>query len=562
MNDLNYKDVYKKDKVVLFSEVRKTRHFPFIWYNGNNYSEIVNFIHLFSPNTEIWSENKLRPGVLYSINARNFQFISIQDFYVRSVIASLPDIVLEQELNNVASLALSYEEAIKYLRESPTHCVFPYKDISSSYICNASYNFKVYNQKHPMGMDCLLPEKYTEWYIGKDNENFIFRDNPRCRYTVCPEWEFHLVRFELDAHSIVEEIERKKYEINQMLFIRAEDLMFNVGWENFKRRQIMATKSVNDSLFRDFIQTLYNVFFEETKKGKDNKMRLGKYSSIDINGINIVDVIGELRNSFGHSNESYSSQKITVSKIYQHYLKHNQGPQCGDDFYKLQVLLLQDCNEFLDKIHLDISNKRKICGIISAMNDGVMRYLCCGNCILPGYFSKYVGLNCHISKVQKNKNSYSFTAFPYYTDTIDYISVSVTSKIYDERGDCCCFVASNKMLLPKELSERIGQDIYVTEILPYNKNLQQNTHYEGRVLKFKTQDEAWINKGEIGSVEITDGYMHIRNVLLDQSHVYQNGGEKVKIGDKVKIIEIYNNKKIVKSPHRYPFWCRFERVLS
>ncbi len=465
--DYSELNIYNKDKFVLRSEIRKMQ-FPFIRYNGSNYKDLVSFIASASPNTRIPAAKKLKIGQLYSFSRKQFRFIPVSIHDLRFVIASNPYLVTSE--GESIPLALEYQQAVDYLKENRHHKLFAYEDILATYKYIPEHDFfKMFDRTHPKGVALKELPKFTDWYIGGDDEvNHLW-----CSMKVIKKEALHMVDARPDFEDVVDILDSVKYSINKSLHVQGRHIMFNVNWEDYARRRTLKHTCHNVHEFKSFISALYSIVFDETDNesfrefANESIVRIveGFHSHYDL-GKNIV-----------HS--SNSDWPFSIDQIFQMYLEHNLGPHEPDDYSKLQEGILIDFHAFLEKIHESIREKMKIVGTICQDDFG---NLYCGKALLHQRFKCYCGCKCEITTYTKNVDE-SLGQFPFYCDSLNSVAINRTGVIsQDEEGTFFL----DKFIFNDSVADQLGKRVQIRLIQPFDWPRGQ---YLGEVLDYALPED-------------------------------------------------------------------------
>jgi hypothetical protein len=548
MRNFDLLNVYKQKKFTVYSAIRN-KQFRFIRYTGDNYEEIKSYINEISPNTSIWKEETLKVGVLYGYSGRTSQFLSVWEQNIRTVIASNPYLI--DDLGEPISLALNNEEATEYLKIKKTNRVFCYEDMLASFYYDPKEKlFFAVDKNHPKGISFSSLPDNREWYIGtRDNIHSVhYTINVRYQHTL------HIVDFKIAFEGLVEEIEKLKYDINELLYKKNNSCMFKASWENYIRRKTLSTICLNEYLFEDFISVVYKTLYEETKNVKGTRATLGSFANDKF-----VEIVGELRHHYAHGNSEYiQSKSIPISQIYLKYLKIEIGPQCPEDFVSMQSGIIDDLIIFLKQIYDYTLNSS---AIIDTINEDYYDNLYCGKVALPKHFSIYKGLVCRIKIYKANENADTQQYFPYYSSNVDYIETKYEGTIeINEKGEFCC----QDYKITNQSYHKEGRRLLITKIRPYG-DLFDDTNLRGVVIECSfvdstpTQTEPQPTE-KIGVKYIVkvdaSGYTHVGSTLIGKKKYCRQG-------DVIIIKEIGKNPtpnaEFVK---KYPFVAKEIDIVS
>ena len=535
--DYNRINIYTKEKFTLMSRTRN-KQFRFIRYNGSNYLELKRFINEFSPNTNVWEERLLKIGVLYGYSGRTAQFLPTIEFDIRCIIASNPLLITEN--GTAIPLSMTGDEASEYLQQNFHNKVFCYEDILATFTYNPDKHvYLAFDQYHPKGVECSELPQGQEWFVGScDN----IHKTPFTLEAVY-QHSLHIVDIRFKFNNDVEKIEKLKYQINKTLNIRKQKIMFAPTWENYVRRQKLASPCLKYAEFQEFVRAIYQVIYEETKVNGFTRQTLGSFQSHFF-----TKIVGGLRHRYAHGEDGFvSSDVIPLDEIYLRYLKIDNEPQCPDDFLTVQHGVLTDCQSFMEEILDSLHKKSRIKDIIQEDDSG---NIFCGKALLPNDFGTYKGLNCCILNYVSNEDSQTKDSYPYYSEEPEYIEVNFEGVIsVTDNNVCHC----NGYTLSPSLLEEVGQAIVVTSVQPFHNTKEMFFH--GKVVRFemvrnnknvekpkpttkvtRTEDLEMPNViGKDVNVVVDDkGRTHFGNILLGRKR-------KLLEGDVVKILKIGRN---------------------
>ena len=529
--DMDYSiiNIYTKEKFTLMSKAR-SKKFRFIRYNGSNYSEMNTYLKEFSPNTKVWEERMLKLGRLYGYSGRTAQFLPIIEFEIRCIIASNPFMITEE--GTTVPLSMNENEAAEYLKQNNINKVFCYEDILTTFTYNSNSNsYFAFDQRHPQGVECSELPKEKEWFIGSSDNIHRMPFTLEAVY----QHSLHLVDIRFKFENDVERIEKLKYQINKILSTRKKDLMFAPSWENYIRRQKLSQPCLNYTEFEDFVHALYQVIYEETKKGGYRRGTLAKFQDHQF-----IKIVGGLRHRYAHGEDHFVSNDVTeLDEIYLRYLKIDNEPQCPDDYLALQYGILTDCYYFLEEIRDSLQKQGTIKDIIQEDDlDNVF----CGKALLPKAFSIYKGLHCCIQNYGTNMDNRTKDTYPYYCICPEYVEVKFEGIItVDENNNCSC----NGYILSPSLIEDVGCTIAVSKIKPYY-NPNKSLTFAGKIVAFDLIKEKsnpviptisdYSNLiGKDLYVDIDEkGRTHVDNVFIGKK-------KRCSKGDIIKIVKIGKN---------------------
>lgn len=453
-------NIYEKEYFTLYSKERD-RKFPFVRYTGTNYEMLCSYIHAMSPKTQIWDEEKLRIGTLYTYSGRTSLFYSITEYNVRCIIASLPFLV--EPNREIRSLALSDEDAFLYLREHKSHLVFPYKSILDTYQWKPEENILCcYSQTHPNGIQYKELPRGNEWYIGS------FDQIHSMRQPLLPVYDqsHHNVRIDLQLNSLVEQVERLKYNINLIFSQKGKQVLFNPRWDDYKIRTIMATPCYNEYLLSNFIAATFSILFEETSNW--NRLKTQRRNDF-------VYSIAGLHKHYANLNDASETTNINI--IYAKYLEHEKGPLCADEYKMIQVGLLLDFVTFLEDIYLTHELVESYKAVIEIDSNGVIH---CGDVMLPLSFSAFVGSVAVCVNIEQNRSWNFRKTYPRFCRYPSKVLVEHKGiiEIDDDK-----IVHCGKYRLPFSLAERNGEELAVSEVSPFPVILP-SSKYVGQAIKY------------------------------------------------------------------------------
>ncbi|MDE6083620.1 MAG: hypothetical protein K2G11_03960, partial [Muribaculaceae bacterium] len=222
-------NIYDLKYFELFSE-KRNRSFRFALYDGSNYQELANYINSISPNTTIWEESLLQKNKYYSYSGRDFSFQEIHEWDLRPCIASNPYLIQD---NQKIPIFMSYEDAVSYLKQSPTHRVFAYESIADTFAYDQQQGcFIIYNSDHHRGMSVSELPKYSEWYAVIDDKLHLLFEHIEPKYV----FSSHQVHFDFGLRKKADSIIDLIYDINQISFLSLDKkCVFNASWEDTKR---------------------------------------------------------------------------------------------------------------------------------------------------------------------------------------------------------------------------------------------------------------------------------------------------------------------------------------
>jgi len=351
----------------------------------------------------------------------------------------------------------------------------------------------------------------------------------------------HIVDFQIDFDTMVEEIEKLKYEINSLLYKQKKNVMFKPSWENYIRRKTMSNTCLNEKLFSDFVIVVYKIVYEETKEEK-SKALLGTHAYDKF-----VKIVGELRHNYAHGQAEYEpGRSIPIGEIYLKYLKMEIGPQCPNDYVMMQFGVLSDMKIFLKTIQDYLLSSSTI---IDTVNEDYFDNVYCGKALLPKHLVIYKGLKCCIKNYTQNSNEDTQKDYPYYCSRPDYIETNIEGVVeISVNGDFCC----EKYKIRDSYYYQIGKKIKINKIRPFTNispdglfgEVIECSFFQEKVkdvnLKPKKQSSNTIPflKKRIGveyNVDVdSKGRTHVGNVLIGKK-------KSCSKGDIIKILEIGKN---------------------
>lgn len=451
--DFDNLNVYTQSSFILKNKNRN-REFFYCRYYGNNYKDMKDLFAQYSPNTEIWEESALEKNVLYDYSGNTGQFQKVNELEIRCIIASNPYIKIDGIFK---PLFFSTKYAEKYLKANKYHRVFRYgynEEVLDTYAYDPIDNcFKLYNYAHPKGTENPLPES-KEWFICIKDKLY----HSPIKYVVIPTKDQHTVRFKRDLTGFIDDIEDQKYNINEKAYHQNKTIIFQPSWNYFHKIKTLRKQCNSKEDFKNFINEMYHIIFEETKRKKTAKASLGKFKNDDF-----VTYVNELRNGSGaHDKASYKAvnQEITYETICQHYLGHNSIPR-PEEYFDLQKGLLEDFKIFLDKI-FEGKYAEKCKAIIQRDDNG---YIHCSNCLLPEIYGNFVGNECECITFKEHPDDKLKNIYPFYCERPEYIMTKYNGivEFCEEFQKCFC----GPYRLNLSMKQLCGHRIKNLKIKPY-----------------------------------------------------------------------------------------------
>ena len=491
MKDFEIKNVYTKESFELYSKLRD-KSFRYVKFNGNNYDFLCNYIHEISPNTTIWEENKLKVGGYYTFSGKTYQFMEVPLWEIRCCIASNPYIVINGER---ISLALSQVDAEEYIKSSINNRITFYDNISTDnndpsrvnilttdylYIGADKDPYLVINKDHTKGLGCSELGRHDEWFIIGDDR--LHTQGNTCIPIIEP--ETHTIHFEYDLRDKADRIMQLMYEINEMSYFQQNRIVFNPSWQDYSRYRILYTKCKSEAYLKDFIQTLYNFIFEETK-GYSTNGTTQKKTRVSLpqkfRYYKFVEEVGEYRNYFDHGFSEYESNKdFSMADIFLNYTNTNFPPSCLNEFLKMQLGFLNGFISFLEEVKNHFANKRTIKGHIDIDNRGNVFLT---DVLLPKELKDYKGCECEISCVINNNLSPLNYIYEYYCQFPDHIIKRTNGIIeLDSNNNIVC----DQIWLDESFRPYLGMKIQIEKIMLTSKTIRDKgflvTAKEGKIL--------------------------------------------------------------------------------
>lgn len=453
-SDFEFKNIYLLDKFELFSK-RRGKSFRYVRYNGNNYDDLCEFIHGISPNTTIWEEKHLNKNTYYSYYGRTGEFMEIPIWELRCCIANNPFLVKE---NKLFSLALTKQEAQNYLKLSESNRVFCYNHIENDYSYCESNGYMIVNKDHLLGLSCMELNDNEEWYIG-------INDSLHVKGNICiPRYEkdTHTVHFDYDIRAKADRIIDLIYEANRLSFFnRNKLLVFQPSWEDSLRYRKLYKKSGSEILIKEFIQTVYNFLYEETK----DYPHFNKYTSkVKKTRMTLPDTfryhrfvieIGELRNHFDHGVSEYEpTNDCSINDIYLKYMRTNRTVKRPSDYDTMQIGILNGFIGFLEEL-VDYLVRQRIVEDYIGIDENGNVY--CKDVLLPREFGSLQGCKCKISSVVKNTVTPLCNSYEYFCQYPTEIYKQATGTIQKRNNHIIC----QDILLQDSLELFIGESISI-----------------------------------------------------------------------------------------------------
>lgn len=283
----------------------------------------------------------------------------------------------------------------------------------------------------------------------------------------------------LTPRELVNQIQETKELINSLLESQGKDPMFVESKASAKYRAKMATPCLQEDNYIVFIYDLNKYIREESCGGKTNRAgyRLGNYEKEPF-----VEYLSCLRNNKAHDENTKYKLDIILQGVYQIYLGKTTEPETKEDFMKMQMGLLSDCNKFLKKISNDLSSvhpltssdsENKVYGIIGKDKNGEIY---CENILLPYSLGKYEGCKCVVSTVVPNGRKSNNKIYPKFSFSPDRIYINREGLIRQgEDGNLYC----GKIAFGSDAAVKEGQKVKVDAI--------RTTFRDGQLLE--TADE-------------------------------------------------------------------------
>lgn len=491
MKDWRNLNVYAMNKFELLSKQRDAR-FRFIKYTGKNYKEVCDYIHELSPNTQVWEEYLLIPGMLYTFSGRTFAFNSVHSWNIRCCIANNPFIIID---GKEYPLSLTQEEAESYLHSTEGQ-VFCYDNICCDYIYNeAQDKYFIYDKNHPKGLFTKKLASHDEWYIG--GKDGLMEQG----YKFTPKYQedTHTVHLDYDLRDLVDRIQKTIYNINKTRRNLGESEIFMPSFEDSERYKLLYKKCVDNSMVANFVQVLYNIVFESTKLGYATRGRLPWKLKED----SFVELVGEYRNHFSHGNAEYQAPgKIKISDIYLKYIHTSNEPQNATDFETIQIEMLNDFEDFVNRVLNVVLNDITVYDQISY--DKKINVVNCNNVKLPIEFKDFVGCKCSIKKVINNNRPSD--KLIYYSTQVSSIELTRSGVLkVDDSGNCSC----EGIRIPKYFSKYKDCKIDVYKIKAF---LSQGILYKN-ALTFRVS----LPKPIIGDLSCENDRPVVKNYYLSKS---------------------------------------------
>lgn len=538
MVNYSIRSVYNKEYFELYSE-KRNRSFRFAKYNGNNYEELCKYIHEVSPNTEIWEEYKMTKNSFYTYSGRTYQFNEVPLWEMRCCIVSNPFLLLDGER---IPLTLSQSEAEEYLKLSDKNTVFCYDDLCVNYMYNSeSCEYVLIDRNHPRGISSANLNNHQEWYIGII-DNIHELPNP-----CTPHYQFdiHIVHFEYGLREKADKIVSLIYEINKLAHITQDGkIIFKPSWEDFKRYKTLFLKCQKESHLKDFVQTLYNYIYEETKDyQKDQKNKITRMTlPPKFRSSKFVTMVGEFRNYYDHGISEYESNKESINQIFIKYLNINTPPKQVTDYERIQLGLLNDFELFLKTLYDSIGKNRKIVDYISTDDKGNVY---CSNVLLPRDLFGFKGCRCQLSQIVNNNIIGLNKKYEYYCQFPDFIYFRREGVIeYDDQG----FLKCHNILIPDDsLRLYLGKKAIVNKIFISNQKYRELGYNTVAceltiVVDPSINGEIEINNNvpSISSIELPKEWLAFSGFIGDIRNIRANS---IFIGQKYELTPLINVKE-------------------
>lgn len=441
MVDFSTINVFKLTRFELGSQIRK-KHFRFIRYTGNNYAEIVSYIHEISPNTVIWPEKNLSIGTLYNYSGRDFRMNYVDEIGLRAVIVNNPFILVENEW---VSLALSRVQAEAYLAMNPAHAVFRPDKPFSTYKKHPE-NSKVieYNSvEHPRGLDFdrLRPGKYFICNdVVADSALLDFRYDSRS----------HDLQIVPDVTQLVDQIEELKYQINMHSMATKKTPIFSPLWNHWRKYKTMSVRCLNRFAVKNIVEVIYSSLMKETREnGIPGKL-------LEHNKVHTHEFVRMIRNLRFCEFDCNALATPEQQEIYLKYLGNSDGPYCPNDCQKLQLSLYKDYIVFLQYILGRVRKLKK--GVIQEAEEG---FLFCCDVLLPSAYALYKGCRCEITDYDENSNRDS--NYKYFSKCVDKVDVNWQGTVELDKNGA---KVVNGYFVPDSFDVEAGDSVVLTQVCP------------------------------------------------------------------------------------------------
>lgn len=456
-------NIYNLTKFELGSRSRK-RRFRFVRYMGDNYSEIVSYIHEVSPNTEIWPEDALAVGTLYNYSENDFRMNYVDEINIRAVIVNNPFIIINEEW---IPLALDNIQAEQYLKKDINNCVFrpnkPFSTYKKDFVRNGVIEYNP--SEHPRGLDFVILQPYVEYYICDSTldkcDSYSFRFDE----------DNHVLQFSPIISQMVENIEKLKYEINACSVSVRNCEFFTLSWDNWKKRDIMSKRCLKPEHFKSIVEVIHSALLEETQENGVLGKRLANHK---LNNHDFIQDIKELMSCSFDSVAPTEKQK----NFFEKYLNNFGGPSCPDDYQKLQIGLYEDYLSFLKYISAKTRKAKE--GRIQEDDKG--KLFCC-DVEISAIFSLFKGCKCKITQYEENYEKKG--AYKYFSKIIDSVCINRKGVVeFNKKGS----KVIQNFLIPDNFDVKVGDNVTVTKVRP---DLHKKRGlYDGIVLDLNKVDKA------------------------------------------------------------------------
>lgn len=525
-------NIYNLKYFELFSE-KRNRSFRFALYDGSNYQELVDYIHGISPNTTIWNESLLQKGKYYSYSGRDFSFQEIHEWDMRTCIASNPFLIKE---STKVPIFMSYEDAVSYLKESPSHRVFAYESIVDTYTYDPTNDsFIIYNSDHHRGLSLYELPQHTEWYAGVDDKLHLLFEYIEPKYVVSS----HQVHFDFGLRKKADSIIDLIYEINQISFLSAErKCIFNASWEDTKRYRTLYHLCLHEHQFKTFVSVLYNYIFEETKASNDDGFKVNReLLPQSFRHDDFVLHVNEFRNFYFHGQSEYETNYLSGADLF-HYYIGSPFPRTEADYETLQTKLLDGFISFLQKLKEYLTFNSIVEGIICLDdNDNVH----CSNVLLPKEYAIWGGCKCSIKHKVMNEIYNLKGVYPFYSRfPLIYVSIKGSIQIESKGTYSINEYSLGNGLLPFIGCEACIESLTIISDKSFSDKEQIN-YFPNAIRVYNTSD----NPIDFAEIFHLSKEMFISDELLnelDRVNVQNILSLKlININGKWKIIKIENN---------------------
>lgn len=409
--DYNELNVFEKEKFQLHSDVRN-RDFRYIRYIGQDYNQFVAYIQELSKNTEVWPIEWLKKGTLYTFSGRDFKMGYVDEIGLRATVVNNPYLITSDGKQH---LALTKEQAEEYLRQSPSHTVFCPENALATYKINKEGDniFYEYSDKHPKGIDRsnALPDTY--YYICNRTLK------PKLSSCYSSEYINGELFIKLRLDRIVEEMEKKKYLINDYYIRERSKCIFNPSWKNWKNRNDLYQRCLNKFNACNIIRILWSELFDETKNKNENMLK-----TINAREHEFVKTVEALNTYYNYN----GSKSKMIEDLFLRYFNCVDDPRCASDYENLQIGLYNDFLSFLSEL-LDRCKVKK--ARIELDDNGILH---CSDTQLSNVFSEYRGCVCLLNFKSQKKNKEN-NRYKYFCDSLDYVEIKPYEGIVEADAD-------------------------------------------------------------------------------------------------------------------------------